>query len=476
MQKNLNNLYLKSFIRCKRKAWLDYRGNKSHEVWSPHQSIERINRYKNFYKLSNGDLYAGTKACKKGSNGVIGLKARSKLINNITAEIKPQFLKKVNGHSKWGDCKYIPVVYKLGHRTTKEHLFDLAFCSLLLEPFQESKVDKGFVISNYSTQINIEKIDLNLRLRKKVLNTFLDLNEHLKRSIPNITEDRKKCTICSWQKFCDTEAKYDGFLTDIDGIGSKTALFLQKNGISNIKELATSGEIELGEKLFQFKEQKFEKAAKFINQSKAYLSGRPMKILESENISNFLSNKDSGFFIFDIESNPDEKHDFLYGFLKVNNLFENIEDNFYDPILNLKKNSKKSHQEIIQKLFSEKYWPVLHYGETEKIAILNLANQLDLDLKEIETLKSRFIDLHLIIRGSWILPIRNYSLKTVANWMGFKWKQKNVSGSKALYWWIQYKSTLNDLFVKKIIRYNHDDCLATLQIAKWLIKKHENNN
>ena len=157
-------------------------------------------------------------------------------------------------------------------------------------------------------------------------------------------------------------------------------------------------------------------------------------------------------------------------------MFENIKDDFYDPILNLKNNTKKSNQEIIQKLFSKKYWPVLHYGETERIAILNLARQLDLDIKEIEILKSRFIDLHLIVRGSWILPIRNYSLKTVANWMGFNWKQKNVSGSKALYWWIQYKSTSNDLFLKKIIKYNRDDCLATLHIAKWLIKKNEKIN
>ncbi len=476
MQKNLNNLYLKSFIRCKRKAWLDYQGNKSDKIWSPHQSIEVINRYKNFYKLTNGDLYFGTKACKKGSSGVIGLKARSKVINNINAEIQPQLLKKVGGNSIWGEYKYIPVVYKLGHRTTKEHLFDLAFCSILLEPFQESKIEKGLVVSNFSNHINIEKIDLNQRLRKKVLNTFLNLNEYLKSSIPDITQDRKKCTICSWQKFCDTEAKDNGYLTDIDGIGAKTAFFLQKNGISNIEELAATRKVDLGEKLFQFKEQNFEKASKFINQAKAYLSGKPIRIFENENLSDLLINKDSGFFIFDIESNPDEKHDFLYGFLKVNNLFENIEDDFYEPILNLKNNSKKSNQEIVKKLFSNKDWPVLHYGETERVSILNLAKQLNLDSKEIETLKSRFIDLHLIVRGSWILPIRNYSLKTVANWIGFKWKQKNVSGSKALYWWIQYKSTLNDLFLKKIIKYNRDDCLATHQIAKWLIKKHKKIN
>ena len=61
-KKKLNNLYLKSFIRCKRKAWLDSQGNKSQKIWSPHQSIEIINQYKTFYKLSDGDLYSGTKA------------------------------------------------------------------------------------------------------------------------------------------------------------------------------------------------------------------------------------------------------------------------------------------------------------------------------------------------------------------------------------------------------------------------------
>ena len=203
----MNNLYLKSFIRCKRKAWLDYKGNKSHKIWSPHQSIEISNRYKNFYKLSEGDLYSGTKACQRGSNGVIGLKVRAKLINNINTEIHPQLLRRINGQSKWGEYKYMPVVYKLGLRTTKEHLFDLAFCSILLETFQESKIEKGLVISNSSNHINIERIDLNQRLRKKVINIFLNLKECLKGYIPEFTEDRKKCTICSWQKFCDLEAK-----------------------------------------------------------------------------------------------------------------------------------------------------------------------------------------------------------------------------------------------------------------------------
>ena len=465
----MNNLYLKSFIRCRRKAWLDFQGNNSLKIWSPHQAIEIVKQHNVFFKFSEGDLYAGTKACNKGSKGVIGLTIKEKLIENVYAKVYPQLLVKIKGESKWGQFKYIPAVFKMGHRTTREHLSDLTLCAIMLETFQNSKINKGLVISNYIDKINIEKIDLNKKLRQKVLNNFLSLNQTLKGRIPEITEDRKKCTICSWQNFCNKEAKENGFLTDIDGIGSKTASILIKNGISNINELADSKKNELGDKISNFKDDKYKKADKFINQAKSYISGNPIKLNKVDILSNLFFKKDSGFFVFDIESNPDEKHDFLYGFLTIKNLSEDIKEELYEPIFNINKKTKNYEQKIKSKLFSEKDWPVLHYGETEKIAIVFLLKKLNCTCEEIESIKSRFLDLHNLIRKAYILPIKNYTLKTVASWTGFEWEQKNVSGSKALYWWIQYQITRNDIFLKKIVRYNKDDCLATLHIAKWLV-------
>ena len=146
------------------------------------------------------------------------------------------------------------------------------------------------------------------------------------------------------------------------------------------------------------------------------------------------------------------------------------EDLIYEPIFNLKNNKGESYKKIIEILFSHKEWPVLHYGETEKIAIINIAKNLNFSFEEIDSLAARFIDLHTLIRKSWILPVKNYGLKSISNWIGFEWAQKNVSGSKALYWWIQYQITKNEIFLKKIIQYNRDDCFATLQIAEYLLK------
>jgi predicted RecB family nuclease len=472
----LNNLYLKSYIRCKRKAWLDFKGNKSCEVWSPHKAIDKVNQYQIFSKLCNGEIYTGLKACENSYQGVIGLKIKGKFFQNINAEIHPQLLLKTKGISKWGPYKYLPAVYKLGHKTTKEHLLDLAFSSILLESFQESKIEKGLVISSFSNKVNVEEIYLNKKLRKKVLNVFLSLNECLEGFMPEITQDRKKCTICSWQKFCDKEAKENGYLTDIDGIGSKTASLLKTNGISNTQTLASYSEKQLGEKLSKFNDKKYEKASIFVKQAQAYISGEPYCISNKNGTYDLLEKTSSGFYVFDIESNPDDKHDFLYGFLKINNLFTKKEDLIYEPILNLKNNKVESYRQIIKILFSHKEWPVLHYGETEKIAIINIAKSLNFSFEEIDSLTSRFIDLHTLIRKSWILPLKNYGLKTVSNWLGFEWLQKNVSGSKALYWWIQYQITENEKFLKKIIQYNKDDCFATLQIAEYLIKNQLKKN
>ena len=82
-RKFLNNLLLKSYLRCKRKAWLDLWGEKSLKSWSAQQSIYLITEFSNFNQFTSGDLFKGRKACEKGVKGVIGIKIRDTLKNNL---------------------------------------------------------------------------------------------------------------------------------------------------------------------------------------------------------------------------------------------------------------------------------------------------------------------------------------------------------------------------------------------------------
>ncbi len=462
----MNNLLLKSYLRCKRKAWLDLWGKKSLKTWSAQQSIHLITEFSNFNQFTDGDLFKGKKACEKGVKGVIGIKIRDKFKNDLKIEINPSLLIRTNGDSIWGKYKYLPAVSKLGRRTTREHLLDLALCSIFIEKFQKAKIEYGLVISSQNQKISTEKIFISKKLREKAINLFFELNDSLKYKIPNITENRKKCSICSWKQFCDKEAESNGFLTDIDGIGSKTSQSLKNAGIHDVKQLASCDESRLKNTLSLNDENDFKKINQIINQSKSYLSGLPIHLKSYKDLLYLSKKLNQGFYVFDIESNPDDNHDFLYGLLSIENINEQTKNFVYKPILNLI-NKNKHNLEIFKQLNSRRNWPILHFGETEKITMIKMAKMINLNKFEIEYFESRFIDLHLLIRNSWILPIKNYSLKTVANWVGFEWSQKNIGGSKALYWWIQYSTTNNNSFLEKIITYNNDDCLATLEIIKW---------
>ena len=462
----MNNLLLKSYLRCKRKAWLDLWGEKSLKTWSAQQSINLITEFSNFNLYTNGDLFKGRKACEKGVKGVIGIKIRDKLKNEFTIEINPSLLIRTNGDSIWGKYKYLPAVSKLGRRTTREHQLDLALCSIFIERFQKAKIEYGLVISSQNNKIYTEKIFINKKLRDKAINLFFELNESLKYKIPKITENRKKCSICSWKKFCDKEAESNGFLTDIDGIGSKTSQSLKNAGIYDVKQLASCDKSRLKNKLSINDENDFKKINQLINQSKSYLSGLPIHLKSYKDLLDLLNKLNQGFYVFDIESNPDDNHDFLYGLLSIENINDQTKNFVYKSILNLR-NTNKYNLEIFKQLNLRRSWPILHFGETEKITMIKMAKIINLNKVEIDYLESRFIDLHLLIRNSWILPLKNYSLKTVANWVGFEWSQKNIGGSKALYWWIQYSITKENSFLEKIITYNKDDCMATLEIIKW---------
>ena len=86
-----------------------------------------------------------------------------------------------------------------------------------------------------------------------------------------------------------------------------------------------------------------------------------------------------GVLIYDIESDPDERQDFLHGFLRINRGNKGewcLDTAKYHPILMLNNNNKTDNWKRLKKKINDyPEWPILHYGETESIAIYRLANR-----------------------------------------------------------------------------------------------------
>ena len=130
----------------------------------------------------------------------------------------------------------------------------------------------------------------------------------------------------------------------------------------------------------------------------------------------------------------------------------------------------------MKKINTHPDWPILHYGETESLYLRRLATRLEIKKDDFMEVEKRLIDIHSRLKKHWILPINNYSLKTVSKYIGFRWQLEDSNGARALLWWRQW---LNSNRSKKrqsknlsyIFTYNRDDCLATMAIASWMQKK-----
>ena len=475
----INDHLLRSWIRCRRKAWLDIYGDKQKKLWTAHSTLQLNHQNDCFHNLLQKSCGIGIQACEEGKNIAYGIRIQYPLIENTIIKANLPIIKKTSGNSIWGDFSYQPVLARQGKQITKEHRLRLAMAGLLINNLQKSKVSKGLILYKDDGNIKIEKIRLTDRINKELIDSLLSLKKDItSKTAPPITSNRKKCAICSWRKHCDAIAIKEGNLSQVSGIGAKRELLLMKIGIKNIQELSIINHYKLKENLEVFGIQHGNISKQIILQSKSQITNKAIKLKPKAGIDNLKKAK--GLLIYDIESDPDIKHDFLHGFI---HLPKNINNDIdlkkikYSPLLNIEKtNESFLWERIKRKLNHNKDLPILHYGETEPISLFKLGVRQGASPQEIETLKKRFIDIHLLIRECWCLPVRSYGLKSIAEWIGFEWKQSNVDGARALLWWRQWKKSrkskrMYSKNLNSIFEYNRDDCLATLMIAKWLIDK-----
>tara|TARA_Y100001968_G_scaffold279372_1_gene275271 strand:+ start:650 stop:2101 length:1452 start_codon:yes stop_codon:yes gene_type:complete len=467
---------LRSWIRCRRKAWLDKYGDTKKRLWSAHKILQLDHQHRSFIELITKEPSKIIGKCEDGASFVLGLRLSGKTPSGKSIEANNPIIQKVEGKSKWGKFAYRPVITKQGHKITREHKLILSLNILLLEKLQRSEIYQAISISLIKNKLNTEYVSISANLRRQLLESIDKLTQDLESyEPPPISSNKRKCSICSWQNVCNSESLLKGNLNLVSGIGAKRIKILNELGIKNIKDLASTNPVDLKDKLA---EPHKNIAAQIIKQSLAQVNNKKEKLTNLPSLPELQDCK--GIFLYDIESDPDHNHDFLHGFIRLNKLGNgewNLKKSIYQPLLTFdKKNESFIWESIKRKLDNFPDWPILHYGETESLYLYQLAKRNNSKDYELRDILNRCIDIHSRVKEKWILPINNYSLKTVANYIGFKWEQENVDGAKALLWWRQWKNSRRSCKVyskniNKIFAYNKYDCLATWEIANWLLNE-----
>lgn len=83
--------------------------------------------------------------------------------------------------------------------------------------------------------------------------------------------------------------------------------------------------------------------------------------------------------------------------------------------------------------------------------------------------KEKAIDLYsdVVLKNTdW--PLMSYSLKEIAQFLNFKWRDESPSGAMSIQWFNKYLETKNPKDMERILLYNEDDCKATMVIKDYL--------
>ena len=71
------------------------------------------------------------------------------------------------------------------------------------------------------------------------------------------------------------------------------------------------------------------------------------------------------------------------------------------------------------------------------------------------------VDLyHHVVRPKTEWPTRDYSIKTLASCLGFKWRDSNPSGAASIEWYHRWVESGDTKIRQRILDYNEDDCVA----------------
>ena len=66
-----------------------------------------------------------------------------------------------------------------------------------------------------------------------------------------------------------------------------------------------------------------------------------------------------------------------------------------------------------------------------------------------------------IVKSRMIWPTYSLSLKTIAAFLDFKWRDADPSGAGSIQWFHEWVETGDDSVRQRILEYNEDDCRAT---------------
>ncbi|HLC84770.1 MAG TPA: TM0106 family RecB-like putative nuclease [Candidatus Nanoarchaeia archaeon] len=361
---------------------------------------------------------------------------------------RPDLLKREGGKSTLGDYHYIPEDIKSGKSLKEEYVMQVMLYAELLEKIQGLLPEKGFII-------NADKEELSFTPREHV-KQYQDTLKIIKGTVEGAERDPvliSFCRECVWQNNCVPKMERERDVSLVYKLNRTHKDQLKEIGINTIDQLAVAKEKDL----IELKRVGLATAQRWILQAKSLIDKKPVVLVPPK----FPKSKVEVYF--DIEGETELAIDYLYGCFIVEDGKARYVSFWAD-----RPEDERVMWEAFCRFIAKIKDPVIYcYSSYEKTSLKRMKDRYGCDDAIWNKLHESLVDLYAVVLKSVILPVTSYSIKPIAKYLGFSWREKKAGGRQSLFWYAKYLEGDKNL-KQLIVDYNEDDTKAMKVLKDWL--------
>ncbi len=364
---------------------------------------------------------------------------------------RPDLLVRIDAPSRFGNWMYVPLDIKSSHDLEKYQRMQLCFYAALLEIVQGAYPTKAGIVNADGQEIWFTP--------SEHIAEFELITAELEEIRAGVKPDpvlRKSCFDTGpWGKLCQASAEATGDIALLFNVDVKKLRALRSVGVRTIQDAAEMDPVTIdgsakGLRLHGLEVMK--------RQAQALLS-HAVFVREPVSLPAHIPE-----IHFDIESDPANDRDYLYGF------FVRIDGT--ETYHSFRATGGTDERALWESFLAwlptlPTEYVVYHYSMYE-MTRLSILEQRYGGCAWLEVFRSRMIDLKELVTHAVTFPLYFYGLKYIAKFLGHSWRSEVQGGGASIDAFERYLETLDEKIFADIVLYNEDDVRATAVLSDWL--------
>lgn len=488
---------LYNFIQCEHRVWRDQYGPKNERIeetnpfvqmlWDKgvayeKEIISKLGEYSDLSGIGFEEAAVLTVDLMKKKTPLI---YQGVLIYNDLMGI-PDLLKLMP------DGKYMPIDIKSGMglegvdedegedgKQKKHYAVQLALYAEALIGLDFENNKEGIILDVRGNEV---LYDLNLPMGKINKQSYWDYYQEIKEKarvlLANEVQNKPAmagiCKLCPWYNSCKKWVVDNDDPTGLFYVGrSKRDILYEDLQISKIDEILNIDINEIVEN--KKKDKQFLKGVGEKTITKIVDRAKVLKELKHPVLYEKIELPVVSYeLFFDIEDDPTREFVYLHGVYERSAEGERFLDfTAKDVTPEAEKEAWGNFWKYIKSL-PENDFSVYYYSHHEKTVYKKMQKMYPDVISEEDVDKffenPNTIDLYQMVLKYTDWPVGSYSIKYLAQYLGFSWRDATPSGALSIQWFNEYIETKDPQKLERILLYNEDDCKATM-VLKDGIKK-----